>query len=328
MFFEKILWSFQGFISVPCQPSGRRGIPSGHSSVSNIHPDDEIFLSGRPSMSRSFEQFKVSSVRRKWHIVQTLFRVRENPSAPSHPSGRRGYTIRTPFNVWQEIGFLPQDTVMGRRLLPFGRCVIPSERCPLYGKNVHTKFNRLDVSLHGLDNQACIHPDVLAACLDASQHSISFWFLSKFQEREDQSTVWTMWYPVRTSDSYGLDACSSKKEIADSTSTVRTTAYHGPDARITDMEMACWRIAVRTLIPHGPDAREPYKEITCSGRATVRTMSLNRKDFSAKISENLFAQLSVRTVPRYILPDAHLSLQPINRGPWALRTARIRCEFH
>jgi len=33
-------------------------------------------------------------------------------------------------------------------------------------------------------------------------------------------------------------------------------------------------------------------------------------------------------VPRYILPDAHLSPQPINRGPWALRTARIRCEFH
>jgi hypothetical protein len=56
------------------------------------------------------------------------------------------------------------------------------------------------------------------------------------------------------------------------------------------------------LIPQGPDAREPYKEITCSGRATVRTMchpvrtmSSNRKDFSAEISENLFAQLSVRT---------------------------------
>jgi hypothetical protein len=37
----------------------------------------------------------------------------------------------------------------------------------------------------------CIRPD-------ASQYSISFWFLSKFQEREDQSTVRTMWYPVRT----------------------------------------------------------------------------------------------------------------------------------
>jgi hypothetical protein len=49
------------------------------------------------------------------------------------------------------------------------------------------------------------------------------------------------------------------------------------------------------LIPHGPDAREPYKEITCSGRATVQTMSLNRKDFSAKFLENLVVQLSVRT---------------------------------
>jgi hypothetical protein len=148
-------------------------------------------------------------------------------------------------------------------------------------------------------------------------------------------TIWT-------SDSYSPDARVSKKEIADSTSTVRTTAYHGPYVHITDMEIACRRIAVRTLIPHGPDAREPYKEITCSRRATVRTMChpvrtmpLNRKDFPANFLENLVAQLSVRTPmstvrtePTYILPDAHLSPQPINRGPWALRTTRIRCEFH
>jgi hypothetical protein len=44
---------------------------------------------------------------------------------------------------------------------------------------------------------ACVCPDVSVACPDASQYSISFWFLSKFQEREDQSTVWTMWYPIR-----------------------------------------------------------------------------------------------------------------------------------
>jgi hypothetical protein len=98
---------------------------------------------------------------------------------------------------------------------------------------------------------------------------------------------------VRTSNSCGPDARSSEKEIAYSTSTVQTTAYHGPDARITDMEIACWRIL--TIIPHGPDTREPYKEITCSGHAIVRTMSLNKKDFSAKFSENLVAQLSVRT---------------------------------
>jgi len=57
------------------------------------------------------------------------------------------------------------------------------------------------------------------------------------------------------------------------------------------------------LIPHGPDAREPYKEITCSGCATVRTMCypvrtipLNSKDFPANFSENLVAQLSFLTV--------------------------------
>jgi hypothetical protein len=44
---------------------------------------------------------------------------------------------------------------------------------------------------------------------------------------------------VRTSDSYGPDARASKKEIADSTSTVQTTACYGLDARIADMEIAC-----------------------------------------------------------------------------------------
>jgi hypothetical protein len=65
-----------------------------------------------------------------------------------------------------------------------------------------------------------------------------------------------------------------------------------------------------------------YKEITCSGRAAFRKMChpiwtrlLNRKDFPAKFLKNLVAQLSVRTAPRYILSDAHLSPQPINRGP-------------
>jgi hypothetical protein len=71
-------------------------------------------------------------------------------------------------------------------------------------------------------------------------------------------------------------------------------------------------------------------DVRPSGRCAipVRTKLLNRIDFLQKLSKNHVAQFSVRTAPRYILPDAHLSPQPINRGPWALRTARIRCEFH
>jgi hypothetical protein len=165
---------------------------------------------------------------------------------------------------------------------------------------------------------ACIRLDVSAACPDASQYSISFWFPSKFQEREDQSTVLTMWYSVRTRVSVRQEsqfkydrpdvwqpwsgrACIKEGNCPFDFNRPEE-CHHGSDARITDMEIACWRIVVRTPIPHGLDAREPYKEITCSGRATVRTMchpvrtmSLNMKDFSAGISENLFAQLSVRT---------------------------------
>jgi len=83
--------------------------------------------------------------------------------------------------------------------------------------------------------------------------------------------------------------------------------------------------------PPGPDVRSLYKEITYSGRATVRTtvphrpnVALKQERSSAKFSEFqshscLFGRpmTTVRTAPSFIKPDAHLSPQPINRGPCA-----------
>jgi hypothetical protein len=43
-----------------------------------------------------------------------------------------------------------------------------------------------------------LRPDVSASRPDAYQFSNGTLILSKFQEREDQSTVRMMWYPVRT----------------------------------------------------------------------------------------------------------------------------------
>jgi hypothetical protein len=138
--------------------------------------------------------------------------------------------------------------------------------------------------------------------------------------------------------SIGLDACSSVKEIADSTSTVRTSASHGPDARIADMEIACWRIDVRTFIPLGPNARSLIwkllvADVRLSGRQclTVRTRLLNRKDFQQNFWKILshscpsrWPRFTFRTAFVHITAVAHSAPQPINRGPWALRTARIR----
>jgi len=100
-----------------------------------------------------------------------------------------------------------------------------------------------------------LHPDVSAARPDDYQFSNGSLILSKFKEREDQSTVQTMWYPVqmrvsirqesqfkltvRTSNSCGPDAGALYIETADSTSTIRTSVPHGPDARTSDMEIAC-----------------------------------------------------------------------------------------
>jgi hypothetical protein len=47
----------------PKLPSGGLSIMSGRSSVNNIRQDDENFPSGRPSVSRNFELFKIASVR-------------------------------------------------------------------------------------------------------------------------------------------------------------------------------------------------------------------------------------------------------------------------
>jgi hypothetical protein len=43
-----------------------------------------------------------------------------------------------------------------------------------------------------------LRPDILVTRPNAYQFSNGSLILSKFQERDDQSTVWTMWYTVRT----------------------------------------------------------------------------------------------------------------------------------
>jgi hypothetical protein len=127
-------------------------------------------------------------------------------------------------------------------------------------------------------------------------------------------------------------------EITDSTSTVGSPSPHGPDARTVDMEIVCWRIAVRTLLPHGLDAQSlTWKllaaDVQLSERQclTIRTMFLYRKDFLRNFWKILShccpsgrPSFTVLTAFAHITAVAHSAPQPINRGPWALRTARIR----
>jgi hypothetical protein len=78
---------------------------SRRSSVSNIRPDDMTIPSRRLSVSRSFEQFKVASVRTSWQHVRTLFKVREKFNVQVHPSGWCGNTVRTPIKVRRKLVF-------------------------------------------------------------------------------------------------------------------------------------------------------------------------------------------------------------------------------
>jgi hypothetical protein len=149
-----------------------------------------------------------------------------------------------------------------------------------------------------------IRPDVSAARPDAYQFSNGSLILSKFQEREDQSTVRKMWYPVRshvsirqesqfkltvrTSDRCGPDAGASCMETADSTSTVRTFASHGPDCTHIRYENCVLKFSRQDTHPLWSGRTKPVMEITCSGRSSrpVRTRFLYRKDFSANFSKN------------------------------------------
>jgi hypothetical protein len=105
------------------------------------------------------------------------------------------------------------------------------------------------------------------------------------------------------------------------------------------MEIACfWRSTIRTAIPLGPNARSLiWKLLAADVRPfgwqclTVRMRLLNRKDFQWK-SQKFWSyscpsgllMSTVRTGSVLITAVAHLNPQPINRGPCALRIARIR----
>jgi hypothetical protein len=94
--------------------------------------------------------------------------------------------------------------------------------------------------------------------------------------------------------------------------------------------------------PPSSGCAKPYMEITCSGRATVRTIvphrpnvALKQERFSAKISEILVAQLSVQTAHVHRLDSTRIfhcsrpfEPQPINRalGHWELQEFNI--EFY
>jgi hypothetical protein len=120
----------------------------------------------------------------------------------------------------------------GRRAFPSGPSTVSRRFCP-----------------------TCIRPDVSTARPDASLYSNSFRFFPSSNKGKinqlsgrcgipsgrasPQGKNRNSNTPVRTLNSLGPDARSSKKEIADSTSTVRTIAYHGPDARTSVMEIAC-----------------------------------------------------------------------------------------
>jgi hypothetical protein len=107
------------FISVPCQQSGRRGLPSGRSSVSNIRSDDVVFCPDahlskhHPSVRRGFPSGP--------------FTISRSFCASLHPSGRLSSPSERHPVINQLPIFFPSST-KGRLVQSSGRRGFPSER--------------------------------------------------------------------------------------------------------------------------------------------------------------------------------------------------------
>jgi len=126
-----------------------------------------------------------------------------------------------------------------------------------------------------------------------------------------------MWIPIWTP--------SSIRQVSHSKSRHPDASLHGSDARATDIEIVYIRSTVRTTIPLVRTCESLIwklrtAKVRPSGRqgTTVQTWLKSGKNFS-EILENRSHSCSsrrplstVRTAPRFIKPDAHLNLQPID----------------
>jgi hypothetical protein len=163
-----------------------------------------------------------------------------------------------------------------------------------------------------------LRPDVSATRPDTYQFSNGSLILSKFQEREDQSTVRTMWYPVRTRVSlrqesqFKIDCpdvwqlCSGRWCIVYGNCRFD---FNGPDV--------CPSWFGRTHIRYGncvlkfgrSDAHplwsgraKPIMEITCSGRVTVQTIKPSRSD-EVLIQERFLRKFFRKSCRTVVHPD-------------------------
>jgi hypothetical protein len=161
---------------------------------------------------------------------------------------------------------------------------------------------------------ACIRPDVSASRPNDTQCSTKLQDLFPKQKYgKIAATIWTTWIPIQTH--------LSIRQVSQFKSKRLDASQHGPDARASDMEIACIISTVRTTISWSRRAKPlygNYLQRTCH-RPDDRATPSGRSSQTGKIFNEIFrilvAQLSVRTVPNFIKPDAHLNPRPKNRGP-------------
>jgi hypothetical protein len=128
------------FILVPCQPSGRRGIPSGLSSIkaSSVRTTKTF----RPDAYQCLEASNSSRLHSSRHNGKSSGRSSEFEKNPAFKCIRP-----------DAIQCLTSIRVFASRH-SYGKTATTVRTMSSIRQVVHTKFNRLDISLHSPDDQA------------------------------------------------------------------------------------------------------------------------------------------------------------------------------
>jgi hypothetical protein len=201
---------------VPCQPSGWRGIPSGSPSVQSIiRPDNENFPSRRPSVSRSFEQvqgcIRPDVMANRPDTLQSSRRSQCSKAFVRATWLYRPDTIQCLTSI--KVSSLRHS--YGKTAATVWRMCDPVRTMSSIRQDVHTKFNRPNITLQGPNVQSLIMVITCSwsvtvrtlgqHCPDAratpSRRGLNMEVFSAILERRSQLTVLTLGQVVRTPSS-------------------------------------------------------------------------------------------------------------------------------
>jgi hypothetical protein len=223
-------------------------------------------------------------------------------------------TVRTMcHHVWTPIYLLIHPS--GRRVIPSGH---QTDKHHLSGRRVSSV--QTPTSYQEASMQTCSVRTFQQHVRTPISSRTDHWLFPKFQEREDHSTVRTMWYPVRTRISVRQESQfkMNRPNIWQLWSGRWCIVYgncrfdfNRPDVSLSWSGRTRIRYENCVLKFSRPDTPAPWSgrgtpvmEIICSGRASVRTIEPSRPE-DVLIQERFLRENFRKSCRTVVRPDGH-----------------------